>query len=224
MTQKGTRIRRRQARNSQKRKKLETYIKNREFKVLPQWKVRLLVDLLADMHAPIFLHIPKTGGTTVKGLCKRYNIETCKHNLGVLSRKRRRMVFCVVRNPVDRFESFLNYRLGQLNIRPDWPVRIAYRKKEMGLSKVLRRFKSPMITNLKPFRTLKNFVDVSNICFTIQEIPEAIAIMKCLDKVPKLGKANVSVKKRSPLNKASRDRIQRLFKKDMDIYEKWSRV
>ena len=57
-----------------------------------------------------FIHTPKCGGTYVKEILKTLNIRNNGHRQAT---KNDGITFTVIRDPVARFESLLNYRLGE---------------------------------------------------------------------------------------------------------------
>ncbi len=64
----------------------------------------------------IFIHTPKCAGTYLIPILKLFNIHYNEHHQAI---KNDDIFFTVVRNPVERFESLLNYRLNESTPRND---------------------------------------------------------------------------------------------------------
>ena len=63
----------------------------------------------------IFVHTPKCGGSFVRLILKRFNItSTGQHQRARGKDQKTYITFTDIRNPVDRFESFMNYSFFEL--------------------------------------------------------------------------------------------------------------
>ena len=64
-------------------------------------------------HHNLFIHTPKCSGTYVKNLLRRSPVILKNHLGASCEDKQKYITFTVFRDPVDRFESMLNFRLTQ---------------------------------------------------------------------------------------------------------------
>ena len=81
------------------------------------------------------------------------------------------------------------------------------------------------VLGFRPYRTQSHFVAHVDICFTIDEVPEAIAIMSSIEHpVTDLPYKNVSRKSRADLSAKSLERIRGIFKQDVEIWNRWTRL
>ena len=70
-----------------------------------------------------FVHTPKCGGTYVRSILNQMpSINMKKGHRTADSQDR--LTFTVVRDPVERFESLINYRLEERMPRRDWPKQV----------------------------------------------------------------------------------------------------
>jgi hypothetical protein len=169
----------------------------------------------------VFVHTPKCGGTYVRQILKDLNILNKGHS--VANPEDNAIHFTVIREPVSRFESLLNYRLSAENLRNDWPKHLHHvHKDNTPLNKIVKQMSDTDIISFKPFKTLHYWTQNIDICIQINEIKELLEIFGYDYDETTYAPANVSPKKRGKLNKKNKERIQKLFKKDMKIFNKWT--
>ena len=72
----------------------------------------------------IFVHTPKCAGSYVVQILKDLKITDIHHTQA--KRDGNAIYFTVIREPIKRFESLLNYRLGESCPRKDWPQHLHY--------------------------------------------------------------------------------------------------
>ena len=191
---------------------------------MPLWKKRLLKKLIRKKGAPVFLHIPKTGGTSVQELCDQYRITYLGHHPEKARKKRKRMRFTVIREPGKRFESFLHYRLQGRRPRRDFRPRTLHSNKNLQLDEIVGEMTNKTLTGFSPFSTQCLYAKHVDICFQLHELPEAFHIMLGLTDLPKLPKHNSSKKTRKNLSGKSLRRIRKVYFKDVKLWEKWTRL
>jgi len=167
----------------------------------------------------IFVHTPKCGGTYVRSILKDLNIKNKGHHVATMNEG---IHFTVIRHPVDRFESLLNYRLGRRGPREDWPKSLysLYGSDTRTLNAIVDHMSDVEITSFMPYRSLTYWTQNVDICITIDELKEFLQLFGYTydDHTPK----NVSIKTRGMLNDKNRERIKHLYRNDMTLFNFWS--
>ena len=67
-----------------------------------------------------FVHTPKCGGSFTSNILKKLDINNNFHKQASKQDITNSITFTVIRHPVERFESLLNYRLSEPCPRNDW--------------------------------------------------------------------------------------------------------
>ena len=187
--------------------------------MIPKWKKDLINKVLSEKNNKKinFVHIPKCGGTSLNNAFSRYNINCLGHNFAIPNE----INFSIIRNPVERFESSLNYRLQEEGPRGDWPQRLAYvyNDKNVDLNYIVSELTSYEISNFYPYKTI--YYWSNNIDFFLR-IDEASEFLKLLgyDNI-EIPVTNVSTKNRGYFNNLSVDKINTIFSGDIVFYNKW---
>jgi hypothetical protein len=169
----------------------------------------------------VFVHTPKCGGTYATNILKDLGIPNKEH---VQAKQNVNIVhFTIIRHPIDRFESLLNYRLSDKEPRKDWPrhLRHVYNN-AASLDTIVGRMSDANITGFYPFKSLVYWTKNVDICITINELQEFLALFGYNYDPNNYARTNVSQKKRGTLSPASRARIAKIFKADIDIFNKWT--
>ncbi len=191
----------------------------------PQWKKDIINSLKERLKAGehiTFIHTPKCAGSYAKIYFEKCNIinkghsQAIKHSDGI--------TFTIIRNPIDRFESFLNYRLGERAPRGDWPHHLNYVYQNIGipLNFILKRMNRRQITGFYPYRTLEFYAQNIDLCITVDELIPFLQEMG-FDIEEKKELINSSPKIRGRLSQENRDRLARIFEDDMKLFEFWTR-
>jgi len=168
-----------------------------------------------------FVHIPKCGGSYVKNILKNLNIRTNPKHLRASNKDF--INFGIIRHPVDRFESFLNFRLSLPTPFGDWPkrLRFVHFKKRITLNQIVNRMTNKEMLSFRPYHTLNYFTQNLDVLITIEQLPEFLKSFGYEYNSSQYKKVNVSPKLRGKLNLRNRRRIERVFQKDMELYEKF---
>ena len=173
-------------------------------------------------HNLLFVHTPKCGGSYAAQIFKDLDIKNIGHNKLSPSEFNNYITFTIIRNPIDRFESFLNFRLNSAIPRIDWPKRLRYLHYDnrVSLNQIVAKFKDNEFFNFIPYRTLVYWTKDIDIVITIDELPSFLNFFGYTYNINSFSKVNVSKKKRGYFNENTKKRLQKLFKDDMIIFNK----
>lgn len=167
----------------------------------------------------IFIHTPKCGGKYVSSILSHLNI---RYNGHKQAEENEELTFTVIRDPIERFESLLNYRLSDVNPRNDWPrhLNYVYNEKNISLNEIVSKMKDEEILGFNPYRTLKYWTTNVDIIITLENLEKLLNILGYTYDKNVFTPVNVSKKTRGKLNEESKNRIRELFNEDMIIYDK----
>lgn len=179
-----------------------------------------ILELRETKKELIFIHTPKCAGTYVANILRHLNIKNNNHNQAIPDNKY--IYFTVIRNPVERFESLLNYRLGEETPRGDWPNRLSYvyRNKSIKLDEIVSKMTDNEILAFKPYRTLNYWTTNVDIIVTIDNLSKLLEYFGYNYDITLFEKKNISNKLRGKLNEKNKDRIKNLFTDDFELYNK----
>lgn len=151
-----------------------------------------------------FIHTPKCGGTFVSRILKSLNIKNIGHKQATQDDG---TTFTVIRNPIERFESLMNYRLGEDKPRNDWPKSLCYvwKDKSMNLNEIVGKMSDHNILNFYPYRTLQYWSKNIDIFITIDKLEEFLTFFGYRVDLSESTKVNVSKKSRGKFNKKTRN-------------------
>jgi hypothetical protein len=167
----------------------------------------------------IFVHTPKCGGSYVQSILSHFKIKSKGHVQAVPEDG---ITFTVIRHPVERFESLLNYRLGENEPRADWPTHLAYAYKDptVQLDELVSSMTDEEILGFSPYKTLTYWTQNVNLVITIDNLATLLGHFDYTYDPHWFQPVNVSVKTRGKLNPQNKDRIKLLFRADVELYEK----
>ena len=166
----------------------------------------------------IFIHTPKCGGTYVSKILNDLNISKKGHQSAI---KNEGINFTVIRDPIDRFESLLNYRLCHSNrSRNDWPKHLehAYNDKSVTLNNLITAMTDDEILGFRPYSTLIFWTTNVDIIITIDKLHELLSFFGYQYDEKSYIPINISVKERGGLNNKNRNRLAKLFKDDVLLF------
>jgi hypothetical protein len=168
----------------------------------------------------IFIHTPKCGGSYVSSVLTSLKIQNIGHNQATGNENG--ITFTVIRNPVDRFESLLNYRLSEPTPRNDWPMRLrhVYNNKNITLNEIVSNMNSTEILGFYPFKTLTYWTKNIDIIITIEQLPEMLKYFGYTYDTNSFKPANVSNKLRGTLNKDNVEKLRKIYYNDLVLYNK----
>lgn len=167
-----------------------------------------------------FIHTPKCGGSYVASILSKLNIPNQGHNQALPNEDT--TTFTVIKCPVVRFESLLNYRLSEKTFRNDWPKRLryVYNYKKISLNFIVSKMTDSEILGFSPFNTLTYWTKNINIIITMENLPKILNYFNYDIDLSSFKKLNVSTKTRGKFNNKTINRIKRLFINDMILYNK----
>lgn len=167
-----------------------------------------------------FIHTPKCGGSFVGSILNKLNIINKGHNQADSNNKG--INFTVIRNPIERFESLMNYRLDELIPRYDWPKSLHYvwKDKSIDLNEIVGKMTDTEILGFKPYRSLCYWSKNIDIFITIDKLEEFLIFFGYEINIKKFQKKNASNKIRGKFNEHTKDRISTLYSQDMDLFMK----
>jgi hypothetical protein len=165
----------------------------------------------------IFIHTPKCGGSYVSKILKDLNISKKGHHQAI---KNEGINFTVIRDPIDRFQSLLNYRLGHPAPRKDWPTHLeyVYNDKSVTLNKLVAKMTDDEILGFRPYSTLTVWTTNVDIIITIDQLPELLDCFGYQYDEKSYPQINMSVKERGSFNNKTRNRLANLFKDDILLF------
>ena len=170
----------------------------------------------------VFVHTPKCGGSYVSKILEHLKITNKGHEQAILNDDY--IYFTIIRNPVERFESLLNYRLGEKKPRNDWPKRLSYvydnknKNKNISLNDIISNMTDKKILGFLPYRTLNYWIKNVDIIITLDNLPKMLEYFGYTYDVNLFEKVNVSNKIRGKINQHNKDRLQNIFNDDVNIY------
>jgi hypothetical protein len=176
-------------------------------------KVKKTKDLL-------FVHTPKCGGSYVKHILWDLQIPTSGNGHVQAPKNAEQIVFTVFRNPIDRFESFLNYRLKEGSPRKDWPSNLSYvfQDKTIDLNYIVSQLTDEQILSFRPFKTLNFWYTNIDIVITIDQLHEFLSFFNKPYDSEKYSKKNVSPKNRGFFSELTKTRLKKTYSSDIELF------
>jgi hypothetical protein len=168
-----------------------------------------------------FIHIPKCAGSYASQYLEDLRIINKGHHQATQFEK---LTFAIIRHPVQRLESLLNYRLNTPHPRPDWPIRLNefHYNKTKTLDDVINNMTDDELKSFNPYRTLKYWTKNIKLLITIDEFLPILEYLGYKIK-NKYGEKNVSNKNRGTISEENIKRIERIYDDDIKIYNYWTR-
>lgn len=183
------------------------------------YSTRPFKDLLNNKNNKelIFIHTPKCAGSYISNILSYLKIKNKGHNQAIPNEG---ITFTVIRDPIKRFESLLNYRLDEEKPRNDWPKRLSYVYiyKTIQLDEIVAKMTDQEILSFLPYRTLNYWTKNVDIIITLDNLPKLLEYFGYTYDINLFKPNNVSNKLRGELNQRNKDRIKRLFNNDVVLY------
>jgi hypothetical protein len=173
-----------------------------------------------------FIHTPKCGGTYTNNIL--YDLQIIDNVFPVNPKNHipangneEEITFTIIRNPVDRFESLINFRLN-MDILEDWPEHLhyVYHDENINLNEIISKMTDDEILGFVPYKTLVYWTKNVDIVITIEQLEEFLNFFGYFYDVNKYERANVSIKSRGKLNDEIKKRLTDLYSYDILLYNK----
>lgn len=167
----------------------------------------------------VFIHTPKCGGTFASSILEKLNIRNKGHKLAILGEG---ITFTIIRNPIDRYESLLNYRLGYAKAKKDWPIPVKYiwANRTKSLNEIVKIMPDNHILSFRPYRSLCYWSENIDIFITIDKLEEFLSVFGYNININEFEKKNISNKTRGKFNEETRERIANLYSDDMELFNR----
>ena len=174
-----------------------------------------------------FIHTPKTAGSFANSVLMDLGIKsTCKgkgHCPANASNREEGITFTVIRDPVQRFESLMNFRLEQEHPWPDWPAQSRFawegKGKDASLDDVVKSMTDKDIVSFNPYKTLSFWIKNVDILITIDQLQDFLAFYGYSFDPKKYEQQNVSKKRRGKFSEFTKDRVARMYAEDVEIFQ-----
>ena len=183
------------------------------------YSIHPIKELTSDKNKKlVFIHTPKCGGSYVSSILSHLNIENKGHEQAILNDNY--IYFTVIRNPVERFESLLNYRLNEKTPRNDWPKHLSYVYDDINikLDDIISQMTDEEILGFSPYKTINYWIKNVDIIITLDNLPKILEYFGYTYDVNLFNPVNVSNKIRGKINQQNKDRLQNIFNDDVNIY------
>jgi hypothetical protein len=183
------------------------------------YSIHSIKELTSDKNKKlVFIHTPKCGGSYVSSILSHLNIENKGHEQAILNDNY--IYFTVIRNPVERFESLLNYRLNEKTPRNDWPKHLSYVYDDINikLDDIISQMTDEEILGFSPYKTINYWIKNVDIIITLDNLPKILEYFGYTYDVNLFNPVNVSNKIRGKINQQNKDRLQNIFNDDVNIY------
>ena len=167
----------------------------------------------------IFIHTPKCAGTYATQILKDLEIKNKEHSLAL---KNEGITFTIIRDPVERFESLLNYRLNEKLPRNDWPTELeyVYHNKNITLNEIVSQMTDSNILGFSPYKSLTYWSQNIDILITINQLHEFLNFFGYNYSIENYEKKNVSNKLRNSFDEETKCRIKKLYNDDVILFNK----
>lgn len=197
---------------------------NIDINIIPRWKQKLIEFIKIKVQSGTkltFIHTPKCAGTYAAKYLELCKINNKQHHR---ANKRDGFTFTIIRDPVERYESLLNYRLSRQKLGKDWPKRMRHvlHNESITLDQIVEGMRKREIKNFTPYYSLKYWTKGVHLMLTINEF---LPFLKMLgyEITENFARENVSKKMRGKITGKNVDKIKSIYQQDYDIYNFWTR-
>jgi hypothetical protein len=175
-------------------------------------------QLLESKKQLVFIHTPKCGGTYVNTILQHLKLSNVGHSKITDDNT---ITFTVVREPIERYESLLNYRLRDkaYKLLPN-EFDYVYEDTSITLNDIVSSMTDEEILGFRPYSTLTYWAQDVDIIITIEHLPKLLHHFGYTYDINLFEKANVSPKLRGKFNSQTITRLKKLYYDDILLYNK----
>ena len=172
-----------------------------------------------DKKELVFIHSPKCAGSYVSSILSHLKIKNFGHQQAIPNENY--IYFTVIRDPVDRFESWLNFCLSN-SLKFDWPINLlySYYDKNITLDEIISKMTDRDMLQFKQYRSLNYWTKNVEIIITIDNLSKMLECFGYTYDINSFKPINVSAKLRGRINEENRNRIKKIFNDDVELYNK----
>lgn len=163
----------------------------------------------------VFIHTPKCAGRYTSSILKDFQIRRKGHRR---ASKNEGITFTVLRHPIERFESLLNFRLGGGGGRKKKIDLLKDHDEAISLNEIVSKMSDEEITGFRPYRSLTFWSKNIDIFITLDKLHDFLSYFGYHYDLKSYGKKNVSKKRRGRFDAFTRNRIARLYSEDIILF------
>lgn len=166
-----------------------------------------------------FIHTPKCGGTYTGKILEYLKIPNKGHTK---YNSPESITFTIIRDPVDRFKSLLNFRSNlpphSMPGKMEHSITPSVLYESLTLDEIVSKMTDDEILGFTSYNTLVYWTENVDIVITIDELPELLGRFGYT--YPNFEKENVSLKNKGTFNEETRNRVKILFAEDVILFNK----
>jgi hypothetical protein len=187
--------------------------------IKPEWAA---IKNIKNNKPLFFVHVPKCGGTYVNNVISKADVNSFKkigkntHKTATKEINDTHIVFAVIREPISRYESLINYRISTDRIAKKFKSTI---DDYDNISLYVNNQTDKILSSFRPYYTLIHYSRNVDIFITIDELTDFLTFFgHDISKIDG-SKLNTSTRKYGKLNKNTIDRLRKIFKEDIKFYQ-----
>tara|TARA_Y100000593_G_scaffold45669_4_gene86845 strand:- start:533 stop:1147 length:615 start_codon:yes stop_codon:yes gene_type:complete len=198
--------------------------------LMENWKSNIVNEMKKKMdegHVLEFVHTPKCSGRYAREYLRDLGIKNNGHHRPNKNHTNR-IFFTIIREPAARFESQLNWRLGQwggrLTSKSRKDIGVPKKKwdKSMSLNDIMEQMTDKQIVGFRPYRSLVYWSQGVDLLITVDELLPTLKLLG-FDIVRKHKPKGVSKKNRGILSVENIRRLRNIFSEDVQLFKHWTR-
>ena len=169
----------------------------------------------------VFFHIPKCAGSYANVILNDLGVKTMEHRRP--TGEEDEISFTILRDPIRRYESWLNYILNESEPRTEWPEHLNYVyedpdiRESITLNEVINEMTDEDILGFKrAYGNLTAWKDV-DIFITVDQLHPLLQRFGYDYNVDNYGLVNVSKKTKGTFSDEVIDRLRNLFEEDIEM-------